>query len=169
MILEELLRLATTRGIREATKVLPEAFAAYMQHYVPFEREQAQRQEGTTATGVATKKDILPQFKSELACLRNKLAYRYFACVEFMTTKVKPMQKQKYETLVYKGYSCRSLFGMFYDYFNEGNQQREVVEHLTKDNLKMLVKEYSILLRRNEEDAPSDLEEAYLKLLNYLK
>ena len=58
---------------------------------------------------------------------------------------------------------------MFYDYFNEGNQQREVVEHLTKDNLKMLVKEYSILLRRNEEDAPSDLEEAYLKLLNYLK
>ena len=38
MVLEELLRLATTRGIRKSTKVLPEAFAAYMQHYVPFER-----------------------------------------------------------------------------------------------------------------------------------
>ena len=87
----------TTRGIREATKMLPEAFAAYMQHFVPFEREQTQRQEGTTTAGVATKKGILPQFKSELACLMNKVAYRYLACVEFMTTKVKPMQKQKYE------------------------------------------------------------------------
>ena len=50
---------------------------------------------------------------------------------------------------------------MFYDYFNEGNQQQdEVVDHLTK---------YNVLLRRNEEDAPSDLEEAYLKLFNYMK